>query len=378
MQNQATLKANLLSHGVAISDAFRRTYAKPFLGKRRAYGNTDPLDYLGEYVPQEFYLLPSRTIVAANIRPNSPWTLDHDGDFILRGPEGARVQVTFPRHPAFYDYTLRNGLPVSRVITLYGGGSLGLFVYGNCALVDLDKPCQYCSIKPNHQKGVDFEKVLSPDLVEEAISLALSDLDCPISQVMINGGNFPDLDKNFLHYAKVVAAARRAIDRSGRSVDLHLIVFPPKDLELFHELAPLDVCVAINTEVFNPELFATYSPGKHAVAGQDHIQGALVRAVEILGPGRVYSILVGGLETLDFMEAGMRRMAAKGVTPVVNIFHADPETPLAEHPAPSAEAILAMGKLLQTVYSEHDFMRPFYMDCGRNAIDTEAFRRQFA
>lgn len=377
MLTGAHLKAELLSRGVTIAPELLEQYGPPFLEKRRAYGNSDPLALRDATLPQEFYLLPDRLIVAANVREESPWRLEWDGEFFLSGPDRQRVAVTFPRRPAFYDYTTATGRELARIATLYGGGSLGLFIYGSCALVDMGKACKYCSIEPNHKYGVDFEKVIRPEQVEEAVELALADAETPLTQVMLNGGNFRDLDRSFLYYVDTVKAAQRAIARSGREIELHLIVYPPRDLDLFHELAGTPVCVAINSEVFDPELFDAYCPGKAVTAGQRHIFEALTRAAQVLGPGRAYSIIVGGLEDADVLAAPMRRLAERGVTPVINVFHADPETPLARHPAPSREQIVRMGQHLQAIYADMPEVRPFYMNCGRNSIDTEAYLQLF-
>jgi hypothetical protein len=370
------LKAELLSAGMGLSQSFLDHYGPPYLEKRRAYGNPDPVAMREMVLPQELYLLPDRLVVSVNVRPGSPWTLDWRDGFGVSGPWGW-ADIDFPRRPAFYDYVLEDGLRVSRVITLYGGGALGIFIYGNCALVDMGKACQYCSIAPNHSHDVDFEKVVRAQQVEESIFAALQDEEAPISQVMLNGGNFPDRDRSFNYYASMVEAARRGIARSGRPVDLHLIVFPPRDLGLFAGLRDLDVSIAMNSEVFSPELFARFCPGKDAVAGQRHLAEAMRRAALTLGEGKVYSIIVGGLDTAADLDRGMRQLADAGVTPIINVFHADPGTPMEKHPIPDPGAIMAMGAALQKVFEENEYMRPFYLDCGRNSLDTEAFKRLF-
>jgi hypothetical protein len=195
---------------------------------------------------------------------------------------------------------------------------------------------------------------------------------------MINGGNFPEPDRSFRYYARLVAAAREVIDASGRDVELHLIVYPPRNLELFAELEYLDVGVAVNTEVHDPAIFAKVCPGKDVDGGRQHILNALCRAAEILGPGRAFSIFVGGLEPQETMTAGMRFLATRDVTPIINVFHADPGTPLHSHPEPSIDRIRQMGQEHESLFSEHDFMHPFYQDCGRNSIDTEAYRGLFS
>jgi hypothetical protein len=372
------LKAGLLADGMVLSEAFLNRYGPPYLEKRRAYGNPDPEAMRAITIPQEIYLGADRLVTSVNVRPSSRWTLDWSNGFGCRGPGVDWAPIDFPRRPLFYDAETAAGDPVSRIITLYGGGALGIFIYGNCALVDMGKACHYCSIAPNRTSGVDFEKVISADQVEQALRVALADEACGASQVMINGGNFPDTNKSFRYYLSICAAARRAIDASGRTIELHLIVFPPTDLELLDELRGLDLSVAMNCEVFTPELFARYCPGKTVVAGQAHLFAALRRAAQNLGEGRVFSIIVGGLEPTATTRAGMERLATDGVTPVINVFHADPGTPLASHPVPTADRILELGLALEDVYTANAFMRPFYLDCGRNSLDTEASRSLFS
>lgn len=377
------VKMQILHHGVLPTPAMLDHYGPPYLEKRRAYGNADDLAFTGLSLPQEAYLEPARIITSLNVRPTSPWLLDwteSDGFFVTeRNADGPRIPVDFPRHPAFYDYPMSDGGTVKNVITLYGGGSLGVFVYGRCALVDMGKACQYCSIEPNRSKDdVDFANVIGERKLREALTLALSDQDAPIKQVMLNGGNFPDQNKSFLYYARLVGAAREVIDASGRDVELHLIVYPPADLELFSALADYDVGVAMNTEVYDTAIFNKVCPGKTVVGGQSHLHNALCRAAEILGPGHVYSIFVGGLEPQPSMTAGMNFLAQHGVTPIVNVFHADPGTPLYSHPEPTIDRIMEMGSVHEGLFRQYDFMRPFYLHCGRNSIDTEAYLGLFS
>lgn len=374
----AVLKAELLAQGVRPTESFVSNYGPPYLTKQRAYGNPDDLPFLGHSLPQEMYLAPEGLVCSVNLRATSSWWLDGspESGFILRSGSFT-APVSFPRIPAFYNQTLADGRPVRNLVTLYGGGSLGVFVRGSCSLVELGKPCQYCSISPNRSRETGFPEVVSGNLLRSALEVALADRTCPVSQIMINGGNFPDPDRGFLYYARLCAIAREVIEKSGRDVELHLIVFPPARLELLQELAGLQVAVAMNLEVCDPALFEKICPGKTEILGQAHILEALRRAVEVLGEGNVFSILVGGLEGQESMSDGMWLLAEQGIIPVINVFHPDPETPLAAHPAPSAERILQMGRSLQEIFIHTSFARPFYLRCGRNSLDTEAYLRLF-
>jgi radical SAM superfamily enzyme YgiQ (UPF0313 family) len=148
-------------------------------------------------------------------------------------------------------------------------------------------------------------------------------------------------------------------------------------LELFHLLKNTNVGIAMNTEVFDPVLFEKYCPGKTDTLGQANLFKALQKAVDILGEGKVYSILVGGLEPYESLKNGLDFLSSKGVTPIINVFHPDPQTPLEKFPTPQPEEILRMGLALQETFSKNSFMTPFYKECGRNSLDSEAYMNLF-
>lgn len=377
----AAIKASLLAEGVDITEQFRAEYGAPYLLKRRAYGNSDDRSFLAAEMPQELFLGEEPVVCGIHGRHSSSWYLDtNDGRFVLRHRNGLVVDVDFPRIPNFYSAPLPSGRRGNQVGTLYGGHSLGIFVYGHCILVDRGEGCKYCSIGPNRSQQTEFADVVRTEDVYALVRAAI-ELDSDVlTQVMINGGNFKDRDKGFQYYVKICAAARRAIDdcRAGKRVELHLIVFPPKDLRLLKELANLDVSVAMNTEVFSPALFAKYCPGKVREGGQATLFTALEKAVHYMGAGKVFSIFVGGLEPLDSLSQGLRHSFSLGAIPVINVFHADPGTPLSDHPLPDRDEIIAQGVSLQNIYQEYNFSRPFYEHCARNALDAEAHRALFS
>lgn len=370
------LKAEILSQGVVPTSRFLQAYGEPYLVKKRAYGNADDLDFLGFDLPQEIVLDPGRIVAAATVRRSSGLRLDvgQEGEFIIRRSNtGELTPIGFPRTPAFYDRVTLTGKSVTSITTLYGGGSLGIFAYGHCALVDIKAACHYCSIAPNRNRQTAFKQAVSPQDVEEALDVALDDDSYQPGQIMLNGGNLTNVDQGFKYYIRLAEAARRAIDRSSHDTELHLIVYPPDNLSLIRRLQELDISVAMNTEVWDLDIYREVCPGKEIYGGRAHLLRGLEAAVDALGPGRVFSIFVGGLESLDSQAEGMSHVAAIGAIPVVNIFHADPETPLSTHPEPTVDHILTMGRELQELYQKHSFCRPFYAGVGRNAIDNEAY-----
>jgi hypothetical protein len=380
MYSPIQLKAEILSKGIFLSQNLIDNFDQAFLEKRRAYGNPDPLELRNIRIPQEVYVDPRnlKIIVSINVNNDSEWVLDYsEGNYFLKNKnEEIQYEVAYPLRPQFYNSKLKNNQNLSQVITLYGGGSLGIFAYGKCNLVEINKPCHYCSISQNRDKGTDFFLTISNDLILEALNLALLDDSNTASQVMLNGGNFKDRDKSFLHYVSLVKTISELVSKTNKKMDIHLIVYPPENLELLNELKGLNIGLAMNTEVFNPELFKKYCPGKVETGGQEHILNALKKAVSVLGKGNVFSILVGGLEPLESLSEGLNYLADHGIAPVINVLHTDPGTPLEHFEKPTPIEIIAMGKELQKVYEKHDFL-PFYENCGRNSIDSEAYKRLF-
>ena len=129
-------------------------------------------------------------------------------------------------------------------------------------------------------------------------------------------------------------------------------------------------------EAYDEEVYKKYCPGKSKVVTREILIRSLARSVELLGQGNVYSILVGGLEPFDSLVAGMNYLASLGVVPVVNVLHIDPGTKMKETDRPTKEYILNAGYELQKIYRKYGF-KPFYENCGRNSLDTEAYRGLF-
>ncbi|WP_155835028.1 radical SAM protein [Herbaspirillum sp. RV1423] len=377
--NDIQIKMELLAFGVTLSESFMRKYGAPYLLKRRAYGNSDSLSALSSFVPQEIYIGDQHLVCAVNIRTGSSWQLDYrDGQFVLVNLHlKIETKISFPFSPKYYGYICEDGFRPDSVVTLYGGAALGIFVYGDCSLVSRGKACHYCSIEPNRSRSTSFLPVISPAHVERSIEISLQMDEGSVTQVMLNGGNFPDLDRSFAYYVSIATAARKAVDKSGRSIPIHLIAFPPKDISLIDRLADIGVEVAFNSEIYDRSLFSKYCPGKAEDGGHDHIFSALEHAVKVLGPSRVFSIFVGGLEPISSLKNGLNHVASLGATPIINVFHNDPQTPLEAHPVSTPAEIASMGRLLQDVYREFKIKEPFYAGCGRNSIDAEAFTGLF-
>ncbi len=365
------IKLRILSNGISFAPGFLESYRPEFIEKRWAYGASDALHFQAR-IPQEI-LLP-QVIAPIHVVENSPYQLAADGlEYFLLEHGEPITPITFPKRPRFYEASFADGTPCREVGTLYGGGSLGIFALGTCYYFSVGKQCGFCSLEPTRSIYGDHLLDIKADDSAEMTRIALEQDPDLIRQVMLNGGNRRNNDMGFRRHLETVRRVAEVVNELDRQdeVEVHLITMPPDNLELLAELKGLPVKVAMNLEVFSPSLFPVIAPGKHDLYGREKAIEAQVRAAEILGAGNIYTIFVGGLEPVDSLAEGLDYVAERGVAPVINVFHPDPGVRLADHPRASLEDLRAMGKHLQAVYQKYDFV-PFYQDCGRNSLDTEA------
>ncbi len=370
------IKLELLSNGVAFEHGFLEAYGPEYIEKRWAYGNSDEMR-LGTRIPQEVKL--GDIIVAVHFVPTSPWKLTRsERGFCLKHDEDEVTPISFPLRPEFYQMSLSSGIACKTIGTLYGGGSLGIFAHGQCYYFSIDKQCAFCSLQPTRSTYGDHVLDVKPDMAAELVEIALR-TDAPaVKQVMLNGGNHRDNNAGFLKQVDILRRIYETLAglKHEPQLEVHLITMPPDDLKLLDELRGMSVKIAINLEVFSPKRFEAISPGKSALYGRDKLIAALEKAVIILGAGNVYTIFVGGLEPIESLAKGLDFVAERGITPIINVFHKDPESKLARYPRASVQDLRKMGKALQLTFREYD-CKPFYMNCGRNSLDSEAYYGYF-
>ena len=378
MQKSAIeIKSALLSAGVRINDNVLVNYGPPYIEKRRAYGNQDPERFKSATIPQELLLGEERLVCAININDDSSWELSYnESNGVYYVTDGQmQLDVDFPLRPEFYDSPAQVcGKKLNQVFTLYGGNCIGAFLTRHCAF-NAERACRYCSLENNSGNYDEFANTIDEKLLVMALEAILRG-ECSFKQVMLNGGSWADPNTGFTRYVKTAFAAEAAIEANGRCLDLHLITSPPEDINVVSELTDASFQIAMNMEAYDEEVYRKYCPGKSKVVTREILIRSLARSVELLGQGNVYSILVGGLEPFDSLVAGMNYLASLGVVPVVNVLHIDPGTKMKETDRPTKEYILNAGYELQKIYRKYGF-KPFYENCGRNSLDTEAYRGLF-
>lgn len=374
MADNLRIKAELLSYGMQITDAALQVFSLPYLGKRRAYSNTDSKDYFHVNIPQEVILLPERIVVGVTINHSSPWVIDHrTGEFCLVNQKTDEIAtISFTLHPPFYGLEVEPGILVEHVLTYIFGHSLGIFVNSSCYFATPERHCRYCSIKCNGARPKDNVKVLNAQLIAKAVDLALQHDGGLFDSIFISGGNFNDFDANFARYVDIAKAVMDCVRRSGKQVRVMLSVFPPKDKKLLDLLRDTGIDVLLGTEAFSEKAYATFCPGKSKVLSKARLYDTLAYAVSVLGKGHVYSIVIHGLEDDETVICGVERYAQMGVGTIVNVLHMDPGTEINNMNVsiPSPQSILTVTKAVAKIYAQYGF-DTHQAYGGRSSFDAE-------
>jgi hypothetical protein len=305
------LKFRLLAEGVSISPQARHR-----LNELRGKRKLTPADYA------------STTGLIINLEDdvwvNAPFS-DHNSNFVVQ-PEcvlhanadgfivygnglGSDASVWLP--PICHDAMLSTGRPASH-FTFTHGDRVRLSPIRGCAM-----RCVFCNIPFE-----DRYAIKPIELMVEALAMAFSDPLQPAHHLLISGGTPSRRDVPFLQevYERVLRSfPDRKVDIMMVPIDGLLDLPRLKALGL-HELS-------INIELFDDRIANKLMPQKHAW-GLSRYLDFIAEAAAILGPGRVRSMIMVGLEPLESTIAGVQAIAAAGGVPVLSPFRPAQSTPL--------------------------------------------------
>ncbi|MCE5333836.1 MAG: radical SAM protein [Desulfobacteraceae bacterium] len=188
--------------------------------------------------------------------------------------------------------------------------------------------CKFCDLSYQYRYRLKDVSALV-----ESVRVALSDRLLPARHVLISGGTPAGNDYEYLNnvYEAVLS------EFSDIPVDIMMTPLPNlMDIERLNTLGVHQL--SINIEMYNSGLAERYMPEKAAV-GIDAYLGFIEKAVEILGPGRVRSLILVGLEDTSDTLAGVKALAERGCEPVLSPFRPSPKTPLRKLQPPGAELL---------------------------------------
>lgn len=407
--SSAIVKAKILSNGLRIDQKTLAYLAQIPNYKRESFVYNDSHWELREFsavCPQELMLRTTdgkyETVASCIVSQSSRLSLVVDGDRLTIQDSSdpditSQVQVDLLPHPAFWNETDPNGTQLGRILNTCGLCEANIWLWHECMLPFLGKPCKFCGINSVARKhehpdllsvrelsDVDSAHVVweaKRERVLTALTYALKraiDTYEPYQEhfhLIFISGNLPNelLDLQWQIYVEAMVAFNEA-GFPLENLDSTAILMPPNDLTwiLKAREARLGV-VGFNLEVWDAELFARYCPGK-ADYGRGRMLEALKEAVRVFGAGSVWSNFVFGLEPADGLIHGMEYLASEGIVPGANVFHKDRGAQLGHILVPSTEDIIDFYRKLAELYHSYHF-RPFYCEKAlRTSLANEAFK----
>lgn len=255
-----------------------------------------------------------------NFVKRSDYVLDRDsaGLFVSGAGLFSRARSWIP--PAYHSQTTADGLPLTNICVTHGDRARLSPIHG-CGMA-----CTFCDVPYGVRYGL---KAISS--MVEAVGAAVRDPVQPARHLLISGGTPKKADIPWLK------DVYRSILTEFPDVPVDIMMVPVDDLVDVDELARLGVNqLSINLELFSDEAARRYMPQK-ARLGEESYLDFIERATQRLGPGRVRSMLMVGLEPMDATLQGVGEIARRGGVPVLSPFRPDPSTPLRDHPPPTAE-----------------------------------------
>jgi pyruvate-formate lyase-activating enzyme len=343
------LKIAILTYGIRLSDQALETL------KSAKYSSAASTDYattrgiplrLGDHVYVNAPYLEHFTL-------NSDYVLHvQDSIFFLTGPRiDDRVNVDVFRNPAYYGTRTSLGTPMESIINTHTDRARVNPILG-CAM-----RCDYCDA-PFISK---YRLNRIPDMVE-AISIAATDPIKPARHVLVSGGTPAPKDESYMDDVYQTLARESTIQ-----VDVMLA--PRAELDYPFRLAEWGVGdLFVNLEGINLEVSRRQAYQKYKI-GIEHYLRFIAAAVNAFGRGRVMSLVLVGLESMDDTLRAVGELTSRGCIPVLSPFRAALHTPLAHHPQPLPGFLKEALERAEAIASQHGMtLGPKCAACNHNTL----------
>lgn len=278
--------------------------------------------------------------------------LDIDGDgFVVSGNGlSSRAEVWLP--PAYLGRAQVAGRPIDHFVFSHGD-RVRLSPIRGCAM-----RCKFCNVPYEDPYETKPGEAMVP-----ALRIALEDPLQPAHHVLISGGTPRGRDIPYLRgvYEAVLT------ELAGIDVDIMMVPIDGLiDVARLHELGLHEL--SINIELSDPVAAKQLMPQKDRQGLGTYLR-FIAEAADILGPGRVRSMVMVGLESQAATLTGVEAILKAGGVPVLSPFRPDPATPLRDWRPLDAQELMdvyeAARELAATLGSE---LGPDCPTCTHNTL----------
>jgi hypothetical protein len=321
------LKFQLLAEGIEISRLARKA-----LREATSHGDLTPADYAS--TTGLILELDDDVWVNAPINDHNPnfvsgsrFVLDYGVDGLCVHGAGLASPARFWPPPRYHGQAKRFG-PLNHFVVTHGDRARLSPVRG-CAMT-----CTFCNIPYDDAH-----------------------------HMLISGGTPKRPDFDFMQelYRRVL------LEFPSTKVDIMMVPLPGLlDLPLLDKLGVNEI--SINIEVFSEASAKQVMRNKYNQGLRFYLD-FIEQAAEALGPSRVRSMLMVGLEPMEMTLAGVAAIVERGGVPVLSPFRPDPATPLRDRkPAGAAELEQTYLRAVDVAASRGAVLGPDCPPCTHNTL----------
>ena len=333
--NPGLLELDLFCKGMKIDQSCDLEHDARMVTRTRA-GLGSGLEIIIPVHPEDIYM---NVPLLEKFVKDSPYTLvKRNEQYIIIKEEEDVAVIRIPRQPAFYTQKTSNGTLMSRVGTMQGT-YLAVYPAQVCGYWKPEDKvnCRFCSTGLNVGYSEEGEKRVQ-DVVETAVAAKKQE---GVTFVHFNTGYY---DGNELD---IVEPYVRAIkEETGLLVGVQC---PPcKDLSKYNKLKALGVDhLSFCFELYTPEYFQKYCPGKHKTLTQEAFFDAMEYTSKLWGKGRVSGEIIAGIEPIEDTLKAIDYITSAGAFPTICVFRPTLGTEMEDYPSPKYED---MAKIFRRMY----------------------------
>jgi hypothetical protein len=257
-----------------------------------------------------------------NFVDEPPFTLTAEGSGLVLHGQGRSAAAAFWLAPRYHDEVNARG-DAHAIYAFTHTDRVRISPIAGCAYT-----CKFCDLPYEFRyRRKDLEGLV------DAVEAARTDPVQPAHHVLISGGTPRPEDFEYLRDVYKTVITR------FDSMPVDIMMVPIPEIVDVPWLADLGVNeLSINLEIYNDEIARVLMPRKSRL-GRDGLLRFAESAAEVLGAGRVRSMLLVGLEPMEDTLAGVRALIDAGCVPVLSPFRPDPITPLRDRRPPTADEL---------------------------------------
>jgi biotin synthase-related radical SAM superfamily protein len=278
--------------------------------------------------------------------------LDYENDFFLIY-KNEEIKISVIPLPAFYNKKNEKGLNYSNIIMSHTD-RMRISPINGCNF-----SCKYCDYNQIKYKKHSFKDI------KEAIDVALKDKNIKPRHLLISGGTPKPEDKEYL--LDIYKETSKYLTKKGIPVDV--MCAPIFDLKVLKQIKKMGINgLSINIEIYNRSLAKKLNPEKYNLTLKYYIE-FIKEAVKIFGKGKIRSILIVGLDSIDDTLKGVEKIASIGSDVVLSPFVPSPKTELFNLKPPSEKQLIEVyEKSLEIVKKYGTEIGPRCLPCQHNTL----------